>query len=264
MTTSIAPLRKTNKDGKLYIRPSEIMAKLEVLVLLPRHEIAIRCSVLNRDDARYVPSECLVYLVREHRSRPTDEYSEVFYKTLLERFLKGILKPGSEFAATESLVESNIKDEALSKFLLLLGQDRNEYQTRLDYFEIRFNKCVAGIRNDAKRKIYPHANLHQPIEFEEDGEPSVEFERATRGYTPFGPEELGDPDYSAKLDQAIDELPSIQKTIVVMWRNGVKIESKEPSDVTISEILNKTPKTIAKHRDLAFATLKKTLKGETV
>jgi len=265
MTTSIAPLRKANRAGKLYLRPKEITAKLEELILLPRQEIASRCRVPEPADPKYVPSECLVYLVREHRSRPTDECSEVLYKTLLERFLKGILKPGSEFAATESMVESNIRDEAVLKFLELFGNDRNvEYQTRLDFFEVRFNKCVAGIRNDAKRKLYPQANLHQPMEFEEDGEPSVEFERAARGYSPFGPEELEDPDYGAKLNQAIDELPSIQKTIVVMLRMGVKIESKGPRAVTISGTLNKTPKTIAKYRDLAFATLKKSLKGETV
>lgn len=263
MTTTIAPLRKRDKAERLYIRPREITAKLEELILLPRHEIATRCEVLELADPKYVPSECLVYLVREHRSRPTDECSEVLYKTLLERFLKGIVKPGSELAGTEHLVESNIRDEAVSKFLELLGNDRNvEYQTRLDFFEVRFNKCVAGIRNDAKRKLYPRANLHQPMEFEGDGEASVEFERAARGYSPFGPEELEDPDYGAKLDQAIDELPPIQKAIIVMLRTGVKIESKEAGTVTISETLNKTPKTIAKHRDLAFATLKKTLKGE--
>jgi hypothetical protein len=264
MTTSIAPLRKTSRSGKLYLRPKEILAKLEEITLLPRREIAVRCQILEPENPKYVPSECLVYLVREYRSQPMDECSEVLFKTLLERFEKGILKFGSELAATESLVESNIRDEAVSKFLVLLGQDRTvEYQTRLDFFEVRFNKCVAGIRYETKRKLYPEANRHRPMEFEEDGEPSVEFELAARGYTPFGPEELEDPDYGANLDQAIDELPPIQKTIVVMWRNGVKIESKEPDAVTISGTLKKTPKTIAKHRDLAFAKLKKTLKGET-
>lgn len=265
MTTSMAPLRKCNKAGIRYIRPKDIVAKLEELTLLPRHEIAARCAVLEREDPKYVPSECLVYLVREHRSRPTDECSEVLYKTLLERLHKRILKPGLEFAETERLVEGNIRDEVVSKFFELLGKDRNvEYQARLDFFEVRFDKCVAGLRNDAKRKLYPQANLHQPMEFEEDsGEASVEFERAARGYSPFGPEELTDPDYSSRLDQAIDNLPSIQKTIVVMLRSGMNIESKEPSAVTISGTLNKTPKTIAKSRDLAFATLKKLLKGET-
>jgi hypothetical protein len=111
MTTTIAPLRKRDKAERLYIRPREITAKLEELTLLPRHEVAARCGVLEPADPKYVPSECLVYLVREHRSRPTDECSEMLYKTLMERFLKKILKPGSEFADAESLVEGNIRDE---------------------------------------------------------------------------------------------------------------------------------------------------------
>src|SRR5258706_13716607 len=173
MTTSIAPLRKTNKAGNLYLRPKEITAKLEEFILLPRHQLADRCKVLESEDSNYVPSECLVYLVREHRSRSTDDCSEVLYKTLLERFLKRILKSGSEFADSESLIEGNIRDEAVSIFFEMLGKDRNvEYRTRLDFFEVRFNKCVAGLRNDVKRRLYPEANLHTPMEFEEDCEAS--------------------------------------------------------------------------------------------
>ena len=266
MTTTIEPLRKTDKAGRLYIRPREITAKLEELTFLTRNEVAARCGIQEPENPKYVPSECLVYLVREHRSRASDDCSQVLYKTLLERLHKWILKPGSQFAATESLVEGDIRDEAVSKFLVLLGNDKNgEYQTKLDFYEVRFEKSVVGLRNDAKRKWYPQANSHQPMELDqESGEPSIEFESAARGYTPFGPDELEDPDYLPKLNQAIDELPPLQKAIVVMWRAGIKIESQEPGAVTISGTLSKTPKTIAKYRDLAFATLhKKLLKGET-
>jgi len=240
------------------------MAKLEELIILPRHEIAACCGISEADDTKFIPSECLLYLVREHRSRPTDECAEMLFKTLMERFERGILKSGAEFAETESVVEGSIRDEAVSKFIELLVKDKNgEYQPKLDFFEIRFNKCVAGMRYDAKRKIYPTANVHRPVEYGEDGEPSVEFERAARGYVDFGPEEIEEPDYGPKLDQLIDELPPLQKSIVVMRRQGMKIESNEPGAVTISGILNKTPKTISKHLNLAFATLKKSLKGET-
>ena len=44
-----------------------------------------------------------------------------------------------------------------------------------------------------------------------------------------------------------------------MWREEIPIESSDPSVRSISEVLGKTPKTIAKYRDIAFESLRRRL-----
>lgn len=41
-----------------------------------------------------------------------------------------------------------------------------------------------------------------------------------------------------------------------MWRQEIPIESKDPSAISISKVLDKTEKTIRTHRDKAFASVR--------
>jgi DNA-directed RNA polymerase specialized sigma24 family protein len=75
-------------------------------------------------------------------------------------------------------------------------------------------------------------------------------------YNPFDPDELDMKNYRLLLDDAIGSLPELQRRIVVMLRQEVPIESKDPSIESISKVLGKSEKTIRTHRDKAFASLK--------
>lgn len=44
-----------------------------------------------------------------------------------------------------------------------------------------------------------------------------------------------------------------------MWREEIPIESSDPAVKSISKVLGKTPKTIAKYRDIAFESLRRHL-----
>jgi hypothetical protein len=52
---------------------------------------------------------------------------------------------------------------------------------------------------------------------------------------PFDADELDKKDYRLLLDDAIDSLPDFQRRIVVMLRQEIPIESKEPSVESISK-----------------------------
>jgi DNA-directed RNA polymerase specialized sigma24 family protein len=75
------------------------------------------------------------------------------------------------------------------------------------------------------------------------------------GYDPFDPDELDMKNYRLLLDDAIGSLPEFQRRIVVMLRQEVPIESKDPSIESISKVMGKSEKTIRTHRDKAFASL---------
>ena len=81
----IAPLRKCKLDGKLYTRRPEVEDKIIELALLSRYELIIQCAIRQKDDPGYVPSECLMYFVRECRTNRPDTYFQKLYKLLIER-----------------------------------------------------------------------------------------------------------------------------------------------------------------------------------
>src|ERR1039458_2295651 len=94
--TSITPLRKKDANGELYTRLPNIEAKLIEIRALTRDEISARCTIQDSKAAGYLPSECLLHLVREHRSRSLDACLETLYKTLLERVLRGLPQAESQ------------------------------------------------------------------------------------------------------------------------------------------------------------------------
>lgn len=265
--TLIAPLRKRNKEsGEVYTRTKEITAKLAEINALTHEQLSTRCIVEDPKSANYLPSECLLYLVRERRSGPFDEYSETLFKALIGRVSRGLPQAESFDGTSERMTDCNVREEGRHRFLTMLMKDRQEYFEGLDIYEVRFAMALKKLRLDAQRKVYPKDNPLESIEIDhETGEIAPEVEQASGTFNPFDSAATANFDYLLRLDKAIDGLPELQKTIVVMIRNEFPIESKEPEVVNISKTLKKTPKTIRTHRDHAYATLRAALmKGEKV
>ena len=263
--TLITPLRKRRKtDGTLYTRPPEIEDRLRELNTLARDELCVRCGIHEPNDPKYVPSECLLYLVREHRSRPMDACSEVLYKTLLERVIQSLPTGKSSDGETVRAFESSVGDTGRDWFLTMLMEDRNQYVEDLDIYEVRFAKALKTLRMDAFRHGKRTEKETEGIEIEpETGDISPEVERAAGSFDPFDVHKPDDPFYLSRLYEAIDDLPPLQKAIIEMDRNGMLTESKEAGVLTISAVLKKTSKTVRTHRDLAHSALRAAFtKGE--
>ncbi|MGD0207520.1 MAG: DNA-binding response regulator [Verrucomicrobiota bacterium] len=260
----IAPLRNRGLDGKLYTRPPGIEAKLVEISTLTRDEISTRCAIEDSESPEHLPSECLVYLIREYRSKPLDDCAEAIFKTLMERVLRGLPQGESSEGEKEWLTDANVRDEARYRFVEMLAKDRVEYLEALDIYEVRFQMALKALRVSAQRKIYRQDNPLETIEGNpQTGEIAEKVERAAGMFDPLDLNLLDDPNYRLRLDKAIDGLPPFQKAIIEMIRKGIPIESNDAETVNISNTLGKTPKTIRTHRDMAYATLRAELmKGE--
>ena len=149
----------------------------------------------------------------------------------------------------------NIREEVRDHFVDLLLSDRKQYDNRLDYYEVNFNSAVAADRHDANARHWKHENRTAQLETEDD-EVSAQAESAAGKYDPFDADELDKKDYRLLLDDAIDSLPDFHRRIVVMLRQEIPIESKEPSVESISKALGRSEKSIRMHRDKAYASLK--------
>lgn len=261
--TLITPLRKCTRDGRLYRRDAPIEAQLVELAQVSREELIERARIRRRDDPNYVRSECLLYFLRACRHENSDTHFERLYKLLVERVLRSLPDPDSSDGETSSLTKSIIRDQVFGRFTELLAADRETYQEKLDYFELRFDGALANLRRDAQTSAWRHENRSVTLEFDDEtGDPSPEVERAAGSFDPFANLDDLDDDYRSRLEAAIDTLPVEQIRIIEMLRQGILIDSKEPQAVTIARVLGKSEKTIRNHRDKAFAALRHVLRGE--
>jgi len=262
---SITPLGKLKPDGSAYVRLPQVNAKLLEINTLTRDALAERCKIRDDKDPGFIPSECLVYLVREHRTSPTDVCSEVLYETLLRRVSNSLPSGESLDGEKEKVFESDVRDRGRYRFTEMLMRDRANYEENLDVYEVRFAMAMATLRLDARRWAKKRFRGRESIEIDpETGELSPEAEEAAGGFEPCNIDEMDVKIYRPRLNAAIDNLPDLQKAIIEMDQKGIPTESIELGVVTISATLEKTPKTIRAHRAMAIVTLRAALmKGET-
>lgn len=253
----VAPLRKRRLTGELYVRDPRIEAAIAELCALPRGELLARAAVTNRSDARYVPSECLVYFIRASRDGLGDGWFEHLYRILVARVLRRLPRPETQGGTAVSLTRERVRDYVLGRFVELLVADRTSYLEKLDFFEVRFDGAVANLRRDAQEQAWREENRSEPLEYDqESGEVSPEVEAAAHRQNQGLLSELDDPVYRSQLDAAIDALPNDQRRIIHMLSQGVPIDSKEPDVLTIAKALGRSEKTIRNYRDKAFAALR--------
>jgi len=252
----IAPLRKRTKDGAVYTRDEKVEALLSGLETLPRDSLLARCRLQRRNQAGYVPSECLLYFVRANRTSEPDAHFSELYKILVERILRALPEPESADGESLSLTNLRIRERVLDRFVERLAKDRREYEEKLDYFEVRFDGALANLRRDAQDSAWREENRTAPLTADEEtGELAAEVETALGSFNPFDETVFEAADYRRRLDAAIDRLPSLQRRIMEMIRQGFPIDSNDGSVTTIAGTLGRAEKTIRLQRDKAYVAL---------
>lgn len=253
----IAPLRKRTKDGEVYTRDEKVEAMLGELETLPRNELLSRCRIRRRNERGYVPSECLLYFVRASRNGKAEAFDDELYKILVGRILRALPNPESADGESLSLTKVRIRERVFDRFVERLAKDRHEYEEKLDYFELRFDGALANLRRDAQDSAWKEENRSAPLTGDEEtGELAAEVEAARGSFNPFDASALNAADYRRRLDAAIEQLPSLQRRIIEMIRQGFPIDSNDGSVTTIAGSLGRNEKTIRLQRDKAYAALR--------
>ena len=244
-------LRKLKLDGTSYCRRGVVESEIQALAEISAAELERRAGLWSSRESGFISSEALLYFVR---NAAPGAYREKLTEKLLARVVSRVRSITNSGGDTVSLTRMNIREAVVDHFVDLLLSDRTEYDERLDYYEVNFNAAIAADRHDASVRYWKYENRNDDLETE-DGEISAQVESLVGGYNPFDPDELDKKNYRLLLDDAIDSLPELQRRIVVMLRQEVPIESKDPSVESISKVLGKSEKTIRTHRDKAFASL---------
>lgn len=255
-------LSKRKPDGTVYTRPAEVESALQRILELPRDDVRAALSVRDRSDPKYLPSECILHLIRRTRMDNRDTYFQELYQALMARVDRAL--PRFEYEIGDDtgvdLSRARIRDEVRDRLAEMIIADRNAAATRLDFFEARFAAGVAKLRRTAQEKIWRDDGRRRPLEpLEETGELSIEVERAAGSMDLPSSEKWDDPFYRSRLQAAIDALPPEQSRIIEMLQKGIPIESQDPDAPSICKIEGCVEKTVRNRRDAAIRALRQAL-----
>lgn len=231
---------------------------------LPDAEQVRQCEVLSSDSPEFVPTECILYLVRLRREHPpTDVTFEKLYAILLRRVLTQLPHPDRSGINQERAVDVEIREQVLEQFAILMAKDREEYNERLDFFEIRFQRGIAKLRATAIRNAVKLARRYTNLDgVQASGDMSKCEESQLETSDPINFEKLDEKSYRMRYFDAIVHLPDHLRVVIEMIRQGIPFESKKPNVVSISDTLGKTPKTVREYGKEAVRTLQALLAEE--
>ena len=248
------PLRKRRKNGELYARRAETERQLTELLGISDGELAARAALLSRNASGYVPSECLVHLLRvtDHNQHPW--LFQRLYEALMARVLRSA-RTSTESCARVADFAERVRNELRDNFNELLIEDHHAYNEKLDIYECAFDGTMKKRRLDAEKKFRAKARRHEPLVYE-DNEVPTHVEEAAGSFDPVEEERLRDPAYRSAFRAAIDSLPEQEREIVVLIKGEVPIELKDSERPSIVKIVGCSEKTVRNRRDRAYAKIR--------
>lgn len=257
---SLPPLRKKTVDGKLYKRRAQTDALIHTCHELTFEEFSNRAEIGARKHSEYIPSEVLMYFLRQTKTHNTDVQFNVLYQ-LLEKRIKRVcprseIRVGEKDGAVAHLLD--FQEFVLDDFIERVMCDRQQYEEKLDGFEVAFDHMIARRKKDAMRKMYRRDKPTAPLEYDEDGELSASVEKQLAWLNPNLSIE-DDITYRFQRLRAIDTLPIDEKRVITMIFAGIPSDSTDPDVPTISKLLECGPQTVRNRRNRAVKKLQKIL-----
>jgi len=249
----VRPLTKQKPEGKLYTRPPRIEAAITAALDKELVTLIEQALIPNRKDKDYLPSECLVYLVRNALRSGDDTVINALTPILFAR-CKATLdrEPAKE-----------IREQVRDKFVDLLARDRVDRESdALDYFEVSFSHAFLTRRYDALRAQTKRRKVFFPLVDEgsdDETEVDLKLRKSTEDALVAAHFERGDPVLRNELMAAVAKLPEDERqAIVLVHLIGYDEESENPKKVTAATLCGVTGRTIRNRLAKAFLKLQAT------
>jgi hypothetical protein len=243
----VRPLTKRTGSGERYTRPANIEALIDAALALDWPALHQRTCVRDRRSADYLPSECLVHLVRKAHRDHDEPIRDQLLAILLgrcEATLAATLPDGRVPNA------AYVRDEALGRLGELFAEDgTGDHPDELDYFEVRFNAAFAALRTDLVRAEVRALRRSSPVP---DDEAMARRPDAVL-HSPATPEHGL---VLTQLCHAIQTLPPEERDAVILCHiMGYAEEADDPAKRTAATICGVTGRTIRNRLTRAAAKL---------
>jgi len=240
---ALPALTKRYPNGNIYQRPAQIESAIVNLLEEDVEAIANRANIHNVSDPDYVPSECIVHLIRAARRRDDELAMTALLPPLLRRCESILISKISQDLPNVD----EIREEVLGQLSELFAADGGgDNPDKLDFFETRFNLAFRALRIDILRaeRIQAHSSIPTAFEDEDDSDSDDEF--FTRLSKEFHTPPSQEKEFVLKqIQQAIYRLPPAEREAVVLCCIlGYEQESDDPKKRTAATICGVTGKTI--------------------
>ena len=263
----IEPLRKMNDNGVLYTRSALITDFIEKASKWSFDEIIEFAKNKDNRSPGYIPSEVLIYFLRQTKTDNSDDRFLDLFNIVQERVRgacpRAFSKLGDKEIEDTRLAE--IRDLILDHVTELIFSDRSQYNDKLDYYEVRFNRAVKMLRIDKFRSVRRREEFREPLEYSDgSGEFSAEVEEAVKKLKSARWSKEEDLTYRINVRRAINALPDNEREVIDMLLADIPIETKNEEETSISKLLNCSEKTVRNRRDRAIEKIRTALNEENV
>jgi DNA primase large subunit len=239
------PLLKKDRNGKTYTRPPEIEAAIDLALSLDLESLVDRAALRDEKSAAYVPSECLVHLLREFLRRGLGDAVNKLLPVFLARC--GRILSKSTAVGYVPNIES-LNEEILAQFAMLFAEDgRQESSSALDFYEVRFGMAFRALRISISKA--EHERTESLVSFSDSNDEGEELSESevlgrTRPAVADFPS-LENLVLQHEIAEAIKRLPKKERDAVVLhFHYGYEIESEDPTKRTVAMICGVTGRTV--------------------
>ena len=237
---TIPPLRKLTKrrsDGRLYTRRPSIEALLTKLVTTAQPALTERIAIHDRRHPDYVPSECLVYLLREAAGRQSQRWFNALCSALMTRCALNL-----RWSINAGLLRDaeGLREEIISDFVLRISEALRVDPERLDPFEVAFDLAFATLRTDRVRSETSRQRRQstfnpQPADAHEDPDRWILALAADDGSEVIGLYGAEYKVFRKSVLHAITQLPDPEQEAISLRLRGWPIYSEEPDMNSIAK-----------------------------
>jgi len=257
-------LRKQKSDETTYTRPESVSTFIRRSLGWSFDQLMERASILDQRNPGYVPSEALVYHLRQTKFDNSDGRFVALYNALRGR-VEAACPRASKTVGNQQFENARlaeIRDAIVEHVTELMFTDRHTYNEQLDYYECRFNHAVRMLRitkfQEVGRKENPKEALYDAV----TGDVRMDVEQALEGLKRACLSQEENLTYRIQVRREIDALPTDEQKVIDMLLTDIPIEATNDDDPSISKLLGCTEKTVRNRRDRAIAKIQKALNLE--
>jgi RNA polymerase sigma factor (sigma-70 family) len=240
----VRPLTRCRKDGRRYERPPEIEAKIAVALRQPLPVVIERAAIGDRTAENYLPTECLVHLVRDARRRDDQRKVNDLIPLIFNRCERIV---GAKLSRDRYDNPDPVVDEALERLGEVFAIDSTENDKhKLDFYEIAFKKAVLALCINALNKELKHAAETVSLTSRSDDDDSGAHDSLMAQIDKLkvlSTEDNGEA--PQKLRAAVEKLPPDEReAIVLVYYLGHEVESNDKTKETAATICGVSGRTI--------------------